>query len=438
MNEGKEREETLAAEAARELLRYPEFSAGQSLKRGLKKLAGRKVPAADRYSWPGGLLALGLFRYLEAGSAGAWAAGGIAAGRDESRKSAADSLIRYFDSWEAKGWGMRSLEDMLSAQVLLLAWEGEAGLPEGAERRESWRAGIQRAADYLKAYPRTGTGSLPYRADQDNGHVYVDALGMAAPFLVSFGLHFGDGEALRTGLLQFTNFLEYGMQEATGLPYHGFEGNGRVRHGLPGWGRGTGWLLLGLAEALTAWKRDGRGTLPEEGNARAAEGTAVRTEKEIAARAAEETAAQVTEETAVRVEKRPAVRAEEISAARMREAFVGLADTVCAHIRADGTLSWLLTAEKGPADSSGLAMCCYGIGLGLREGLLSSGRYEQELDRARLALAGQVREGRVYGASGECGGFGVYPQQYGAYPWSLGPALGFFSLWPAAEGGSAR
>ena len=48
--------------------------------------------------------------------------------------------------------------------------------------------------------------------------------------------------------------------------------------------------------------------------------------------------------------------------------------------------------------------------------------------RGREALWNCVKEGKIYGCLAECHGFSMYPQVYGAYPWSLGPALSLFVM----------
>ena len=68
-------------------------------------------------------------------------------------------------------------------------------------------------------------------------------------------------------------------------------------------------------------------------------------------------------------------------------------------------------------------MICAALAQGMSLGVLSGEKYEKTLEAGRCALEQSVRNGRVYQCSGECEGFSQYPQRYGAYPWSLGPAL---------------
>ena len=91
--------------------------------------------------------------------------------------------------------------------------------------------------------------------------------------------------------------------------------------------------------------------------------------------------------------------------------------------RQDGSFAWQLEAVEGPADTSATGMICAGLRQGIALGIFRGEKYENALKAGRHALERSVRDGRVYQCSGECEGFSQYPQRYGAYPWSLGPAL---------------
>lgn len=108
---------------------------------------------------------------------------------------------------------------------------------------------------------------------------------------------------------------------------------------------------------------------------------------------------------------------------RLREPFVGLVDTVLHYQRPDGAFSWQLQALEGPADTSVTGMICAALKEGIELKILVGENYRQAFRRGREALRKSVHDGKVYDCSGECEGFGQYPQRYGAYPWSLGPAL---------------
>ena len=52
----------------------------------------------------------------------------------------------------------------------------------------------------------------------------------------------------------------------------------------------------------------------------------------------------------------------------------------------------------------------------------------QGIQLSVVDILGMVKEGKLDNALAECQGFSLYPQVYGAYPWSLGPALSLFAV----------
>ena len=46
------------------------------------------------------------------------------------------------------------------------------------------------------------------------------------------------------------HFLEGGMDERSGFPYHGFNSDTGMKYGIIGWGRAVGWLTSGMSESL--------------------------------------------------------------------------------------------------------------------------------------------------------------------------------------------
>jgi hypothetical protein len=68
-------------------------------------------------------------------------------------------------------------------------------------------------------------------------------------------------------------------------------------------------------------------------------------------------------------------------------------------------------------------MICVALQQGIEQGILIQDKYRQAFADGKSAIERSVKDGRVYQCSGECLDFAQYPQKYGAYPWSLGPAL---------------
>jgi unsaturated rhamnogalacturonyl hydrolase len=94
-------------------------------------------------------------------------------------------------------------------------------------------------------------GTAQYRSHMQN-YRYVDTIGFICPFLVHYGLHFRNQDALDLGVRQITAFNDYGMYKETFIPCHTYTIAAKLPVGLFGWGRGLGWYAIGLIDAWNA------------------------------------------------------------------------------------------------------------------------------------------------------------------------------------------
>jgi rhamnogalacturonyl hydrolase YesR len=224
---------------------------------------------------------------------------------------------------------------------------------------------LEKLSSFALHYPTNENGSFPYRAGQKNGYVFVDGIGLACPFLYRYGVVSDGQEYKELAVRQIVNFLAYGMDTASGLPYHGYDVSDGCKYGIIGWGRAVGWLLRGMMACLQ----------------------------------------------------------DEYGAERLTKPFTDLVDAVLTWQRRDGFFSWQLQAAEGPADTSATGMICAALQQGIALGILTQEQHRQALEDGKSAIERSVKDGRVYQCSGECLDFAQYPQRYGAYPWALGPAL---------------
>lgn len=355
--DSKRNKDILAQTACRELMTYGLWDHKTRAKQYMKKyLLRRQTAPEDLIFWPTGLLAAGLWEYRQAA--------------DAAGSHIDQALAAYYERWMKKGCPVYYLDDLLAGETLLSAY-GEyraCGRENALVRADNAKAcgeAVEKLVGYALHYPTDETGSFPYRAAQNNGYVFVDAVGLACPFLYRYGMMYDRPEAMELAVRQIVNFAAYGMDGVTGLPYHGYAARTAYKYGIIGWGRAVGWLLRGMAGCMDS----------------------------------------------------------EYGADRLRDAYIGLVDAALACQHRDGYFSWQLQAADGPADTSATGMICAALKRGLELHILEGAEYEQALRAGRNAVYGSVRDGRVYGCSGECEGFGQYPQRYGAYPWALGPAL---------------
>ena len=202
--------------ACDDLLTYGIWNANTKFKNFIRKcLLGKQIAPEDRIFWPTGIIADALWR---------------------SRNDAAptlqnkidESLYAYFERWVKKGSPVFYLDDLLSGETFLGIYEEyiDNKLSNGIINKKNeavYKNAIDKLAEYVLTYPTDEIGSLPYRPSQGTGHIYVDSIGLACPFLYEYGRFNKKSEYMELAIKQIANFLAYGIDVATGLPYHGFD-----------------------------------------------------------------------------------------------------------------------------------------------------------------------------------------------------------------------
>lgn len=360
--------DVLMEAASQDLLTYGVWDGKSRLKYLVKRyLLRRKTVAEDLVFWPTGLLAKGLWHYRQEMKTG----GAISGDAGKTEAAMIDlALAAYYDRWIQKGCPVTWLDDLLAGETLLDIYEDyrKKGQDNGivqARDADKYKQAAEKLAAFGLTYPTDETGSFPYRTGQGHEHVYVDSIGLACPFLYRYGVVCGKQETMELAVKQIVNFLAYGMDIDTGLPYHGYSIADDCKYGIIGWGRAVGWLLRGMDGCMVT----------------------------------------------------------EYGLERLTDSYIKVLDTVLCFQRKDGYFSWQLQAAEGPADTSATGLICVSLKQGIELGILKDQKYKEALQAGKTAIEKVVRNGRVYQCSGECAGFGQYPQRYGAYPWALGPAL---------------
>lgn len=352
----------LIENACKDLLQYGVFDAKARAKYLIKRyLLGRRVAGEDLIFWPTGLLAAGLWHCRQE----------LLEKEDDVGRTIGmidQALTSYYERWLQKGMPLVFLDDLLAGETLLRIYEkmnkGTSAFG-GKLSGERVKAALDKMAAFALEHPKDVAGSFFYRPANGEKTVFVDGIGLAVPFLYQYGEVFGKQEYQELALKQITNFLAYGMDGETGLPYHGYDlSDGGCKYGVIGWGRAVGWLLRGMTGCMTS----------DYG----------RRQLEAPCRA--------------------------------------LVEAVVPYRRIDG-FSWQLQALEGPADTSATAIICAAIMRGMACGGLSGEACEKTVAVGREVLAHFTKDGRIWHGLAECEGFSCYPQRYGAYPWSLGPAL---------------
>lgn len=345
------------------LLQYGKLDAKSKMKRRIRKYILRQsVAPDDPVFWPTGLLAAGLWKCLATSGQGGLAS---TAGGDEISPGMDRELEKKIET-ALNAYFDRWQQKGFPIACLDDLLSGEVFLDMYlAGKGEAYKAAVDKLAVYALSHPTDRNGCFPYRGHWKEKHIYADTIGLVCPFLYRYGVAFEKPEYTELALRQIEKFLDCGMDKETGLPYHGYEAESGVKYGIIGWGRAVGWLLRGMQGCITdAYGRE-----------------------------------------------------------RLERVYLPLMDKVLSYQRKDGFFSWQLQALEGPADTSATGMICAALQEGIRLGILSDEKYKKALILGCEAIRHETRNGLVYQCSGECEGFGQYPQVYGAYPWALGPAL---------------
>ena len=343
----------MVREAKWELIHYPERNPGYYVKKAIKRLAGKPVEPPDKINWPNGLLAWALADYY------------MEHKNSEEALEIRNVLKKYYDRCINGGRKLYYLDDACSGMALIDLHQitGE----------EKYRQAACEITEYLYFHEKDVMGSLSYRPKQGNNYIFADGIGMVCPFLCKFGSIYNDKNAIKLAVTQIQNFINFGMDGKTGLPYHGYQYESGIKYGIIGWGRAVGWLMLGMSESLAYMK---------------------------------------TEESGYEM---------------LKQSYRHLVDKAEAYQLENGLYGWQLTAREGPVDTSATAMILYSIARALDRKVLID-IHKSRMLRGREALLSHVKEGKVDDCLAECQGFSMYPQVYGTYPWSLGPALSLFVL----------
>lgn len=187
----------------------------------LKRLVSRDDQ--DYIRWPDGMLLLGL------SECGFW-----------------DDVMKRFRFWQKTGGRISSPEDLLALQVFADMKVGEsngASSPDGGGEAAAPDRDyvLLRVREFLDTWPFDSGGSIIYNKNDTESRIFADGIGMCCPILMDID----SSLAVR----QLDNFCEHAIDRSTGLPFHAYSRDTKKVYGPAGWGRASGWLLMGTAGA---------------------------------------------------------------------------------------------------------------------------------------------------------------------------------------------
>lgn len=358
-------------ETVKQLNNIMNVSLSDRLKDVIKKVLGRSVRTKDPLFWHAGMLMVGLvsaLEYLEKiEDAG------------EIRNEIKASLEGHVDLWLRKTGGKAGfVDDALAGFALVRTYE--------ITGNEKFREAANAVKAYIGSAGRDAEGAILYNSVR-SGSVFADGIGQVSMFMAAY-----DDKALDSNE-QLKLFYKYGMDEESGLCYHGYElkksdpgdkgfaksGDSSKKlyvsdkKGILCWGRAFGWLIMGASVNAALGKADKASFLH----------------------------------------------------------FRSLCESALKYQRADGGWSWQLQAVDGHIDLSATGMIAYALGYAVNNGVFG----EEELsDKIRAALKkveeciyAHTKSGIVTDSLSSCDDFAVHYQTYGNYPWGQGAALAALS-----------
>jgi len=240
--------------------------------------------------------------------------------------------------------------------------------------RDSYRVAARKMARYLTdRYPKNELGAMPYWADKPN-LLLMDDKGTVCGFLIRYGIKFKDAEALNLGVRQLRTFLQHGMNETDGLPFHAYDLTLDRKFGPATWCRGIGWMAMGLADALENLPKDHEAYL------------------------------------------------------EFADALTRMLQTLRKYQEPDGCWHWDVNNPTAQLDTSGTAMIGCAVERAIRAGAIDDSWGTMSENALRGILRHTHRNGLVDQAMAQCGGVGDYPCIFGPSNYAQGPTLALFSL----------
>lgn len=207
-----------------------------SAKHVIKSIIFGQPLRSDRIFWPNGLLALGIAEYADIGNEATCWGGGACPDKEESLLI----LSRYYQAWMKRGAKVTKIDDCVAGSVLLRLYK------ELGDKR--YLDAALKIYEFLVAQDRDELGAIKYRAGNP---VFADGIGQAAFFLHEVATTTDNEIAMQFGEQQLKLFIDHAVNKDSGLCYHACMTNEQAstdKLGLLGWGRATGWLMMGMCK----------------------------------------------------------------------------------------------------------------------------------------------------------------------------------------------
>ncbi len=171
---------------------------------------------------------------------------------DGYAKTGDDSILQYLQGFlsskiNEKGWKQKPAD----TDIGIL---GYAFIEAKWLDKRKFRPAFDELYDFLQSMKGTD-GTIMYRKHTSQMR-YVDTIGFVSPFLVKYGLEYGNDQAIEDGCRQILEFNKFGMYPNGFIPCHSYNIDTKLTAGLFGWGRGLAWYAIGLIDSWRALPDD--------------------------------------------------------------------------------------------------------------------------------------------------------------------------------------
>lgn len=226
--------------------------------------------------------------------------------------------------------------------------------------------------DYVRSCPEDNEGSKLYRINDIN-RIFADTIGMICPFLAEYSEVFSKPEALEIAITQIDNYIKNGIDEETGLFYHGYEQERGLCFGIIGWGRAEGWILRGMTSCIKYMNSS-------------------------------------------------------IKKSEYQTFLESHFNIITNYLIKDKYFSWQLSCRKGHVDTSAMSMILCSM-------IEFHNSYNYELNTGLInGLLELEKDGKILSCSAECNGLSEYPQNFGTYDFGQAFFLLFLTKYMKLEG----
>ena len=136
--------------------------------------------------------------------------------------------------------------DFINGASLILFMYSQTGDPK-------YIPAIDSTLKYLNSMPRTPDGGIYHKGALSYYRLQLDDLYMIGPFMAEYGKIFNKPEVYKDAVKQALLFDHYMRDTITGLMYHAwYDGSQGATAGCTPyfWGRGIGWVTMGLVDML--------------------------------------------------------------------------------------------------------------------------------------------------------------------------------------------